>query len=891
MANTLLTRISKLEQYDTVNKTVLWEDATESRWNNVYGQLIINDNAIFIGVDKLLIGTVTKINAGQSILCSNIQEIVCSNDQFLQLHEIFPELISRVKANFQPFIHPQQVNIQQLINDANAKRFVSYYILSSADKYEEIKSTLNINDRIVIVNSSNKLENVRLHSNTGLSPFPISSSVNISVQGLSLNEILEKNKAIKRKSAKSNNVTRIQNIIKSINETGFYKFNTFFSYYDGLFNKRVYGDGTTLKDSILKITLKADETVFKVSMSGKDIGEDAFNYFNDKNLIIVHSNTKAKGTSYQTQGETFSKQMKIGDYFYLCRGNSNLEVIGKITSDAEECEFEDFGDEGWLQRSYEIIADAENESSYQDEKKWWTPNDNSTCIAIPKYEIDDANKKIFIPFFNSQFDYEKEVSTVTKENNSNNSMSLNLNQILFGPPGTGKTYNTINKSVAIANPDFDLNQPRTEIKKEFDRLIKEGIIVFTTFHQSMSYEDFIEGIKPIEPKVEGQPVIYKVIPGILKEICERIKNIEKLTSNSLPNANSVSNFDELYSAFIKRLKEIISELEENETHTFQSRRSRVKLIKIENDDSILTTGETANSTETVTKDKLERIYKKYSSPDEITNLVKQLREVGTDIGWTTNYFAVFKALKEFESSIKTNKSNDVKTKKKQDFVLIIDEINRGNVSQIFGELITLIEEDKRLGSDEALEVTLPYSKEKFGVPPNLYILGTMNTADRSVEALDAALRRRFSFEEMPPRPILIANEGKLKEAKGFLDNIELPLLLNTINKRIEQLLDKDHQIGHSYFMSVKNYEDLKSAFKNKIIPLLQEYFFGDYGKIGLVIGKEFFEAVEKDDENIFGDFEYYDASSFAERAIYKIKDIDNMSKESFYKAINSLIRK
>ena len=891
MANTLLTRISKLEQYDTVNKTVLWEDATESRWNNVYGQLIINDNAIFIGVDKLLIGTVTKIDAGQSILCSNIQEVVCSNDQFLQLHEIFPELISRVKANFQPFIHPQQVNIQQLINDANAKHFVSYYILASANKYEEIKSTLNINDRIVVVNSSNKLENVKLHSNTGLSSFSVSSSVNISVQGLTLNEILEKNKAIKRKSAKSNNVTRIQNIIKSISDTGFYKFNTFFSYYDGLFNKRVYGDGATQKDSILKINLKTDETVFKVSMSGKDIGEDAFNYFNDKNLIIVHSNTKAKGTSYQTQGDTFSKQMKIGDYFYLCRGNSNLEVIGKITSDAEECEFEDFGNEGWLQRSYEIIADAENESSYQDEKKWWTPNDNSTCIAIPKHEIDDANNKIFIPFFNSQFDYEREISTGTKENNSKNSMSLNLNQILFGPPGTGKTYNTINKSVAIANPDFNLNQTRTEIKKEFDRLIKEGIIVFTTFHQSMSYEDFIEGIKPIEPKVEGQPVIYKVIPGILKEICERIKNIEKLTSNSLPNANSVSNFDELYSAFIKRLKEIITELEENETHTFQSRRSRVKLIKIENDDSILTTGETANSTETVTKDKLERIYNKYSSPDEITNLVKQLREVGTDIGWTTNYFAVFKALKEFEASIKTNKSNDIKTKRKQDFVLIIDEINRGNVSQIFGELITLVEEDKRLGADEALEVTLPYSKEKFGVPPNLYIIGTMNTADRSVEALDAALRRRFSFEEMPPKPILIANEGKLKAVSGFLDNIELPLLLNTINKRIEKLLDKDHQIGHSYFMSVKNYTDLKSAFKNKIIPLLQEYFFGDYGKIGLVIGKEFFETIEKDDENLFADFEDYDASSFAERTIYKIKDIDNMSKDSFYKAINSLIKK
>ena len=193
------------------------------------------------------------------------------------------------------------------------------------------------------------------------------------------------------------------------------------------------------------------------------------------------------------------------------------------------------------------------------------------------------------------------------------------------------------------------------------------------------------------------------------------------------------------------------------------------------------------------------------------------------------------------SSIKTSKRNDDKTKKKQNFVLIIDEINRGNVSQIFGELITLVEEDKRLGTDEALEVTLPYSKEKFGVPPNLFIIGTMNTADRSVEAIDTALRRRFSFEEMPPKPELVAIEGKLKSQNGFLDNIDLPLLLNTLNKRIEKLLDKDHQIGHSYFMSVLSFKDLKSTFQNKIIPLLQEYFFGDYGKIGLVLGKDFFE--------------------------------------------------
>ena len=120
MAKTLLTRISKLEQYDSIKRTVLWEDPTESRWNNIYGQIHKNDNAIFIAVDKLLIGTVIQVNIGQSILCSNIQEVNCSNDQFLQLHEIYPELISRVKANFQPFIHPQQINITQLIADANA---------------------------------------------------------------------------------------------------------------------------------------------------------------------------------------------------------------------------------------------------------------------------------------------------------------------------------------------------------------------------------------------------------------------------------------------------------------------------------------------------------------------------------------------------------------------------------------------------------------------------------------------------------------------------------------------------------------------------------------------------------------------------------------------------
>ncbi|QAA80872.1 hypothetical protein EI546_03620 [Aequorivita sp. H23M31] len=205
------------------------------------------------------------------------------------------------------------------------------------------------------------------------------------------------------------------------------------------------------------------------------------------------------------------------------------------------------------------------------------------------------------------------------------------------------------------------------------------------------------------------------------------------------------------------------------------------------------------------------------------------------------------------------------------YVLIIDEINRGNVSSIFGELITLIEDDKRAGGNETLEVVLPYSKKKFNVPSNVYIIGTMNTADRSVEALDSALRRRFSFREIPPKSKLIIEEGKAKD--GVVDEINLNDLLDKINRRIEKLIDKDHRIGHSYFLKVKDLRSLKACFKNEVIPLLEEYFFGDYGKIGLVLGDSFVEK-KKNERSVFSKFNGYESdiiSDLEERAVYKIK--------------------
>ena len=171
-----------------------------------------------------------------------------------------------------------------------------------------------------------------------------------------------------------------------------------------------------------------------------------------------------------------------------------------------------------------------------------------------------------------------------------------------------------------------------------------------------------------------------------------------------------------------------------------------------------------------------------------------------------------------------------KNDKENNYVLVIDEINRGNISKIFGELISLIEPSKREGEKEEMEVILPYSKEKFTIPKNLYIIGTMNTADRSIALLDIALRRRFNFIEIMPEYSI------LKE----VENIKVDLLLSSINEKIEFLLDREHTIGHSYFLNISTFEELVKVFKNSIIPLLQEYFYDDFEKIKTIFSNNGF---------------------------------------------------
>jgi len=282
---------------------------------------------------------------------------------------------------------------------------------------------------------------------------------------------------------------------------------------------------------------------------------------------------------------------------------------------------------------------------------------------------------------------------------------------------------------------------------------------------------------------------------------------------------------------------------------------------------------------------------------------------------------------------------------KKNYVLILDEINRGNISSIFGELIPLIEEDKRKGKDEALEVLLPYSKEAFSVPSNLFIIGTMNTADRSVEALDTALRRRFAFEEMKPMPEFLGfkhmlcffwnmkeyidveyedwiKEPYLSKTKAFCElfgldekkekeiieneyyeterkdwqiedldgvsdedftGVNLEKLLEVINERLNALLSKDHTIGHAWLMNIYSIQDLQAAFKNKILPLFQEYFYNNYSKIGLVLGDQFFEEPLIVNKGVFAKFKNADAiaEDYNDKMIYRFKDADKLTIENF----------
>ena len=456
------------------------------------------------------------------------------------------------------------------------------------------------------------------------------------------------------------------------------------------------------------------------------------------------------------------------------------------------------------------------------------------------------------------------------------------NLILYGPPGTGKTYSTIDRALEILDPDLVVStmaddNSRAKRKARFDELLQAKRIGFVTFHQSFSYEDFVEGLKASTDEV-GQ-IKYEVEDGIFKQMCSAAA-----ASSGVGGSGSVETIDlkgrtiwkmslgntlgpdaAIYDECIENGYVLLGWGQDIDFTGATSRDDIKAKVKARNSDGV-------DSDYTVTachafvntmkhgdliivsdgNHKFRAIgvvkgdYRFLPVAEDREQLFQQCR----DVDWVRTYspslpsdqlmtvafsqMSLYRLkppaidLEMVQSLLSENETSE--TGSPRPFVLIIDEINRGNISRIFGELITLIEESKRAGNQEALAVKLPYSKEMFSVPANLYLIGTMNTADRSLAQLDIALRRRFVFEQLMPDP------SKLQGLT--IDGIDISRILTAMNERIEILYDREHTIGHAFFLPLREkptMTELQRIFTGSILPLLEEYFYEDWEKIRLVL--------------------------------------------------------
>ena len=452
-------------------------------------------------------------------------------------------------------------------------------------------------------------------------------------------------------------------------------------------------------------------------------------------------------------------------------------------------------------------------------------------------------------------------NTEANPNKGTEKMENSLNRILFGAAGTGKTFNTINHALSILDPKYDPQLDRKELKKGFDAYKEQGRIKFVTFHQSFSYEDFVEGIRA-ETDGTGQ-LRYEVKPGVFKEICEDAQTeIDAKQDNELvPIEESINS----------AIDQIITQAKTQEMIFHTKRGAEIKV--------------SSNSAGT--------LFALTSTGSNVPLSIRHIR----------NYLKIQSDMildqKSYEWAIAYSLRSKVKftssVEKVKPYVLIIDEINRGNISRIFGELITLIEDSKRQDAEEQLSVILPYSKKEFSVPNNVYIIGTMNSSDRSLTGLDIALRRRFTFIAMPPQPKEIKNRnGELlkisgKDQNGNDKDVIVAEILSAMNQRIEVLLDRDHCIGHANFMSLtaeSKVDELAQVFKQKIIPQLQEYFFDDWSKINMVLnGNGMLKAQNVERSVLFPNVDTESEGVFEDQMIWQIVETAFDSIESFAKII------
>lgn len=491
-------------------------------------------------------------------------------------------------------------------------------------------------------------------------------------------------------------------------------------------------------------------------------------------------------------------------------------------------------------------------------------------VEMVHFKEDRPNGKLW------QKDSEKVLEILLKRDNKNEEYSSvkdmmkmvkHKNLILYGPPGTGKTYIVAEKALEIIMPQQykQIRGNRTAVMEAYKKLSEQNRIAFCTFHQSFAYEDFVEGLRSDE---EGKFILQD---GIFKRICDTATLRETKDV-------SVYNFDENEIEFYKMSLGGIQEEDGEDIYNYCIDNNCVALGWGGNIDykgcldrqAVYEKFYSCNAEDdrVFNVDAINR-FKNWMKKDDIifisegNHKIRAIAKVIGDYNYVEDSEIRYKHFREVEwlyygeaigvdqilkekvlsqqtiyqfgkmdLNIQQIKRLLTKTKpvneETDNYVLIIDEINRGNISKIFGELITLIEDDKRIDATNEIKAILPYSKKSFGIPSNLYIIGTMNTADRSISMMDTALRRRFHFEELMPQPNLLPEK---------VGNIEVQKMLKVLNERIEFLIDRNHTIGHAYFIKENlTFEELVKIMKFKVIPLLQEYFYEDWEKVELVLG-------------------------------------------------------
>lgn len=451
-----------------------------------------------------------------------------------------------------------------------------------------------------------------------------------------------------------------------------------------------------------------------------------------------------------------------------------------------------------------------------------------------------------------------------------------LNTILYGPPGTGKTFKTAGLAVAIC--DGSAPEERESLMARYEVLRRDGRINFVTFHQSYGYEDFVEGLRP--ERTDGG-ISYTVRPGLLREACDAARRstlVDPGLKGKPLNERTVFKMSLGVSGSSEgtlALQECIEQsyvllgwgddVDFSDCNTLEAIKKRIQ-------EEGRPTGKPESHARYVNVFRNEL---KIGDIVVVSQGNKQFRAIGEVIGEyefleapaassfhqmrQVRWLAVFEGNRNVTEIY--NRAFTLPALYRLDpaglnftalgslvqgspeeanmpFVLIIDEINRANISKVFGELITLLEPDKRHGEVNALTARLPYSGRDFSVPSNLYVIGTMNTADRSIALLDTALRRRFEFEELQPDYDVLSDT--------LIDGVDLRLLLRALNERTEYLYDRDHTIGHAYFMHVETLADLDRVFRRKVLPLLQEYFYEDWSKVRSVLSDTMGGFIEAD---------------------------------------------